>query len=98
MGDALFDSRSLCHSLIITLNTGCVFDRFLEADEQEAAILPAFELLELLVAAPIESILTVLAEDLRIAIFEAVEYRPQSKLVQAKGTTCSARLRRNTRN
>jgi hypothetical protein len=87
VGDALFDSRSLCHSLIITLNTGCVFDRFLKADEQEAKlILPAFELLELLVAAPIESILTaVLAEDLRIAIFEAVEYRPQSKLVQAKG-------------
>ena len=83
----MFDSRSLCHSLIIPLNTGCVFDRFLKADEQEAKlILPAFELLELLVAAPIESILTaVLAEDLRIAIFEAVEYRPQSKLVQAKG-------------
>ena len=46
----------------------------LKADEQEAKlILPAFELLELLVAAPIESILTaVLAEDLRIAIFQAV--------------------------
>ena len=55
-------------------------------DQRLRLILPAFELINNLLQAPFESLVsTVLAEDLRIAIQAAVEYFPNSKDVLSMG-------------
>lgn len=86
MGDSPCEARSLWHALISTISMACIFDRFVSAEEQETRlILPAFCLIECLLAAPLDSLVPIDdAEDLRIAIHDAAEYRPESEAVSTK--------------
>ena len=80
-------SKSLCQAIIIILDEASVFNDGMTVEDQRLRlILPAFELINNLLQAPFESLVsTVLAEDLRIAIQAAVEYFPNSKDVLSMG-------------